>query len=410
MRYISRDIRSKIDNFIEDPEILAIRGPRQAGKTTLMQNIREGIAKKHGPSSTHYINLEDDIELAKLKSDPKEYIEYYLRGRDKLFLFIDEVQYLDKAGHILKLLFDTYPGLKIIVSGSSSLDLTELGRHLVGRVIFFELYPFNFAEFLRAKDDQAYNEYLSANFNLNEPKSIKSVHIDKLNKYLREYVTYGGYPRIVLEEEPAKKLILLKNLYITYIEKDIIKTYGIEKREEVTKILKLLAATNSLINYSDITGSLDINFKTLKRILAILKDTYVLYELRPFHKNLATELKKAPMFYFYDLGLRNMLTGSLETESYNWGTLYENYVLLRYKEGNIKYWRTKAKAEVDFVVTLPGSKIVPIESKITPKVTRSYISFLTEYKVNFGIIANLTSSNTQEKVESTIYEIPYALL
>jgi hypothetical protein len=405
--YIERDIEKDIVKWLESREIIAIRGPRQSGKTTLLNRLIEilnnkGISEKE----IHLISMEDDFEKEKFEKNPAQYIEYYLEENKKHFFLIDEVQYVKNAGKILKLLFDSYD-IKIIVTGSSTLDLNQLGKFLVGRVLFFELYPFSFIEFLKAKDELLYRHYLKYSYSLNE-KVKKSIYLDKINQFLKEYLTFGGYPRIVLEKSVEKKKILLRNLFITYLEKDIVGLYGLKYKQKVIDLVKYLASVmGSIIKYEDICSTTHLYFKEMKEILNVLEDTYIIKIVKPFHKNLITELKKNPKIYFIDTGLRNMIINKFEFQNEEYGSLLEGFVLNLLRSKNISYWRTTSKAEVDFVLS---EKIIPIEVKTRPKTTKSLRSFIKQYKPKFSIIPNLKEYG-EKKINSTkIIYVPVAFI
>ncbi|MDO8610579.1 MAG: ATP-binding protein [bacterium] len=406
--YVEREIEKDISAFIEDREVLVIRGPRQSGKSTLLRKIGSVLQNKHGENNVFYFDFEDELEQIKFESKPKEYINLFVQSNKKVYLLIDEIQYIRNSGRILKLLYEQYPNIKFIVSGSSSLDINKIGEKLVGRSIFFDLFPFSFPEFLKAKDLILYKEFISKRSNLEHPKITESLQIDKINARLKEYLVYGGYPRIVLETNVEKKKMLLKNLFTTYIEKDVIKLYGIKYKEKAINLLKYLSATTgSLINYNDICNSFSLHFQELNVLLSIFEETFIIRKIRPFHKNLITELKKNPKIYFYDLGMRNVLMDRFEFIQEEWGKLYENYVFLLLKNKNVAYWRTNAKAEVDFILK---DSVLPVEVKITPKITRSLLSFISSYHSHIAIIANFEKSGVMKRNDTKIYCIPLGLL
>lgn len=406
--YIEREIEKNIEKFLEDREIVVIRGPRQGGKSTLLKKIGAELQKKHGEKTVYYFDLEDEIEQIKFEKNPKEYINLYVRGKNRIYLLIDEIQYIKKGGKILKLLYEQYPQVKFLISGSSSLDVNRLGEYLVGRSVFFDLYPFSLAEFLKAKDTDLFQEYTIKRFDITSPQLSKSIHIDKLFTQLKEYMTFGGYPRIVLEKDCEKKQILLKNLFSTYIEKDIIKLYGIRYKEKAIGLLKYLSTTiGNLINYNDICNTYSMHFQEVKELISIFEETYVLKKISPFHKNLITELRKNPKIYFFDLGLRNTLMEKFEFTDDEWGKLLENYCFLAYKQKNINYWRTTAKAEVDFILR---DIMAPIEVKSVPKISRSLMSFVTTYRPLFGVIAHFGESKLIVKNKTKIFFIPACLI
>lgn len=409
-QFIPREIENKIRPWLDSKEIIILRGPRQSGKTTLLQEIAKNLIQKGvQPGRVHFINLEDDLEKEKLEKDSLGYFNFYL-GRDleKHYFFLDEVQYLARGGKILKLIYDANLNIKIIISGSSTLDLNEVGSYLVGRALFFELYPFSFSEFLSAKDKTLFEYYQKYRFNCKKPTLPPIQFLDKLNLLLWEYITYGGYPRIVLEKDLENKKFLLKNLYLTYIEKDIVKIYGPKYRQKILDLVKTLAALNaSILNYNDLCATTGFYFKEVKEIMGILENSYILRLVSPFHKNLASELRKNQKLYFLDSGLRNFLINRFEFTDVEKGGLLENFVFNSFRLEKLNYWRTTAKAEVDFILL---EREVPMEVKLYPKVSRSLRSYLSEYLPPQGLLINLSQSSSERVEKTKVWVVPAAFL
>jgi len=151
MEYYPRKIEEKLDKWMRRGEVVLIKGPRQSGKTTLLLHLR-------GEYGGDYVTLEDEDVLKAFEESPREFARRFLKEDEegRSLLFLDEVQYSEKAGKTLKLLFDLFSDrLKLIATGSGSFDIkVEVGKYLVGRAVYFELLPLSFEEFLlwRAKD------------------------------------------------------------------------------------------------------------------------------------------------------------------------------------------------------------------------------------------------------------------
>ncbi|RLJ02824.1 MAG: hypothetical protein DRP11_02605, partial [Candidatus Aenigmatarchaeota archaeon] len=405
--YIQRDIERDIERWLESREIIAIRGPRQSGKTTLLMRIKD-ILKNRGvdENNIHYINFEDDLMRIKFEENPKEFVEFYTSSDKKQYFLLDEVQYVKDIGKRLKLIFDSFERIKIIITGSSSFDLINLGAYLVGRVIFLNLYPFSFSEFLRSKDKKYLRLYERIRVDLrNEIEPKETVFLEDLNILLQEYLTFGSYPRIVLERSKEKKKELLKNIFITYVEKDIAGLYGARYRERVVRLLKAIAyVSGNVIKYEMLSGNSGLKYHEVRSIMPLLEDSFIIFVVKPFYRNLVNEIRKNPKLYFVDYGIRNYLLENFENPDFD--KLYENFVhnqLKRYYE--VRYWRTTSKAEVDFVLKL-GKEIIPIEVKRKPKVTRSFRSFIQHYRPKRALIANLDTFD-RDTTDGHIFNIPF---
>jgi predicted AAA+ superfamily ATPase len=411
MVYIKREIERELIKWLESREIIAIRGARQSGKTTLLMRIKEILNNNNvDDDRIHYISFEDDIIRLKFEENVKEFIEFHLTSKKKHYFLLDEVQYIKDAGKKLKLIFDSFSNIKIFITGSSSFDLTNLGSYLVGRIIFFNLYPFSFGEFLKSKDEKYEKLYRKIKVDLRKEITIeKTVFLDELNKLLHEYLTYGSYPRIILEKNQDKKKELLRNLFITYVEKDIVGMYGIKYREKVVKLLKAIAYTSgNVINYETLSTNSDLKYHNVREILPLLEDSFVISIVRPFHKNLMNELRKNPKIYFLDYGIRNYLLETFDNIRFDY--LYETFVHNELKRSyQVKYWRTTAKTEVDFVV-LYKDKIVPLEVKIKPKITRSFRSFIQHYNPNKALILNLNILDKKNIDNCNIFMLPFVYI
>jgi len=194
--YINRDLGPTIEKYLTSPEIIAIVGPRQSGKTTLLTHIYAQCK-----DNAVLLSFEDPITLSMFEKDTFSFINLYVKPNQ--FLFIDEFQYSQNGGKILKQIYDTHK-IKIIISGSSSIDLTVKAlRYLVGRIFTFELLPFNFREFLKAKDKKYLETYDSIMIKVKDIRKITELSFGKevsdiFKNMFQEYCLYGGYPRVVL--------------------------------------------------------------------------------------------------------------------------------------------------------------------------------------------------------------------
>ena len=220
-------------------------------------------------------------------------------------------------------------------------------------------------------------------------------------------MTYGGFPRIVLLEERKKKEFLLKELVTLYIEKDILKQYGQPFRNDALRILQYIAFhCGKLFDFASVSSHLDINIKRVNDVISILESTFIIKLVRPFYKSLSTELRKRPKVFFIDNGIRNVLAEDFKFSEEK-GFLLENHVFTQLNRSgkSLKYWRTTAKAEVDFILD-----DIPVEVKATPKITRAMRSFITTYSPPFSIIANFKIHRREEAMNSIIFSIPASLL
>ena len=209
-------------------------------------------------------------------------------------------------------------------------------------------------------------------------------------------MTFSGYPAVIKAGGFETKRVVLKNIYDTYISKDVVEFLKVTDATKYRQVVRALAVLiGNLINYNEICSTCQTYFKELKRIISILSETYIINLIQPFYRNPITELKKVPKVYFFDLGLRNYIIDNFNplekrTDS---GHLIENFVFLSLKndfpDATINYWRTISKAEVDFVLRMKD-EIIPVEVKYQslkePKVSRSLRSFIESYKTRKAVV------------------------
>ncbi len=362
--YIERILESKILPYLNKREIIAVIGPRQSGKTTLIKNILSKIKN----ARVNFVSFDDIEALEIFSNDIKSFVKLYVENYD--YVFIDEVQYATESGKKLKYIYD-FTKAKLFISGSSSAEISIKSlKYLVGRIFIFELLPFSFGEFLYAKDKKLHEIYVSKRFG----KEIN----EKLNGLIREFIIFGGYPRVVLSETDEEKITVLKNIYGTLVLHEARDLLGLSDLDKFTKLIKALSLQiGNLINYAELSELTGLTQPKLKKQFEMLERLYIIKRCLPYGKNKRTELIKNPKVYFIDTGLRNATLGNFTATRGDFGSLYENFVFSEFlKRGKeLNYWRTKNGAEVDFV--FDG---VPVEIKTTPRTGKSLYSFINKYK------------------------------
>lgn len=408
-KYYQRNLLDELIKWIERREIFIIKGPRQSGKTTLLKMLTSELTVKHGisPENIVFLNFDDYDVRNKFSADPIVFMKSYVPdgNQQRFFFLMDEFQYVRDGGQKLKLIYDTFENIKLIVTGSSSLELVDkTAKFLVGRMFSFNLYQMNFGEFMSVKSDRYARVHRDVSEKLKmfiysgtEIGEYNDIFTDIFGKYFEEYVLFGGYPEIVKTGDIETKLIVLKNIQETYINRDILELLKITSVDKLRKLITITSnQIGNLVNYNNLANDALCYFKELQHYLSVLEETYVIRILKPFFKNKTTELKKNPKIYYVDTGMRNYVLRSFNDfeKRTDTGALVENFVLNQlatgYADLEVKFWRTTTKTEVDFVLELSGNELLPIEVKYSnfsePAVPRGYRSFLDEYKPHRGII------------------------
>ncbi|MHA1650250.1 MAG: ATP-binding protein [Candidatus Helarchaeota archaeon] len=416
MEYLERELFDEVKKWIHRKEIIAIKGPRQSGKTTLLEMLKKFLIDEKKIDSEHiiFLTFEDRENLEKFEENPKEFIKSFIENNNNYYFLLDEVHYINEIGQKLKLLYDLFKNIKFIITGSSSLELTSAtAKFLVGRLFSFELLPFNFYEFLLARSKRMAKIYKERNFSVRElltkNKNFqleKDIFLHDLLKLFDEFLIFGGYPEVIKAKTEEEKIMVLKGIYSTYIERDIISFLRIDETIKFKKLVTLLSSLiGKLIKYENLTASCDSYYKEIIKWTNILEQTYVIRTIRPFHRNLVTELRKNPKIYFVDYGLRNYSIKNFSPLSIrvDRGELAENFVFnqLLYVSADINFWRTTSKAEVDFILAGKIPIEVKFESMKREKISRSLHSFIKTYSPKFAIIVTKDFLG-EKKVKDTI--------
>jgi hypothetical protein len=343
---IIRDVTLVAEKYLDTDETMIFTGARQAGKTTILRQLEDKLkVDGHVP---FFINLEDPEFLDLLNAHPENIFKiHHFNLQKRNFLLIDEIQYLNNPTNFIKYIYDEYKGrIKLIVTGSSAFYLDRKFKDsLAGRKIILHVFTLSFNEYLRFKGVNVPKDF--SNFDLTKQREISN--------YYREYMLYGGYPKVVLAEESQKQDIL-RDLAYSYIKKDIYEA-GIRRGNDFYKLLKILAVqSGQLVNVSELANTLNISVTAVENFLYVMEKSGHIFLIRPFHGNIRKELTKMPKAYWLDLGLRNMFLD-------NWkefdlredkGSILENaafrQLAIKYGAENVKFWRTVQGHEIDFIV------------------------------------------------------------
>jgi len=378
--YIERQIHRKIKNHLKRKEYTIITGARQSGKTSLIQALYNEI--KNDGQIVNYISFEDRDIVSSVNKHPDEVFSYtprpkkILSGKNKsgkpFYLFIDEIQLAENPSNFLKYLYDIYgENLKIIATGSSAFYIdSKFKDSLAGRKRLFELQTLNFEEWLIFKNLQDLSEELKI---IRTQKNYISASKIEIVEKFKEFLVFGGYPAVVLENDREEKINLLKDIKNSFLKRDI-DDAGINNTEKFYNLLTILAGqTGNLVNRNELANTVDVDNKTIDKYLQVLQKCFHVELVKPFYSNLRKELTKMPKIYFKDHGLRNMALNrffdfKLREDQ---GTLLENYVYKRlteiYDPDNIRFWRTTDKKEIDFVINTSFEHGLAYEVKLICK-------------------------------------------
>ncbi|HPR18153.1 MAG TPA: ATP-binding protein [Candidatus Cloacimonadota bacterium] len=345
-----RSLFKKLYEHLDKRQITLLLGARQTGKTTLLKQLYNELLSQKKQAS--FISLEDHEILNLLNTHPRNLFNVIppFNENEKAFVFIDEIQYLVDPTNFLKYHYDlSGSNLKMVVSGSSAFYIdAKFKDSLAGRKRIFQLPTLSLEEFLIFKDKDTLAPYLNCG-------KIPEIYLQEMYKQLNEYLLFGGYPAVVLENDLLEKKLILKDLVESYIKKDIEES-NLKTPKIYYDILKMLAANSGLFNANNFANHLHISQTSVILYVTLMKSSFHITEIRPYHRNSTKELRKMPKIYLNDLGLRNYLLNNFEpiATREDRGDLLENFVFRRfydmYEPDEIKFWRTQKKQEVDFII------------------------------------------------------------
>src|SRR3989338_1449806 len=346
--------------FTETNKGLAIYGPRQVGKTTLVNDLLSEFQLKtlilNGDQRGEWWDLLTSRELSK--------ITLLISGYDAVF--IDEAQRIPEIGLSLKIMLDNFPKLKIIVTGSSSLDLaSKISEPLTGRIYSYKLFPISQGE-LRVT---------------NTPYEIET--------QIEERLIYGSYPEIFSLPSTLEKAKYLQNLTNTYLYKDLLEFGDIRNSAKIHDLLKLLAfQVGNQVSLSELSTALELSRTTVDRYIDLLEKSFIIFRLSGFSRNLRKEVTKMDKIYFYDTGVRNTVIGNfnLLKNRDDVGRLWENFLVMeRMKRQEYTqtiyshyFWRLTTGAELDLVEEREG-KLFGFEFKYSAKTSKVPKSWVVTY-------------------------------
>ncbi len=362
MKFNRIHFQNLTDKLIDKKVILLI-GPRQVGKTTLIYDL---LAEKD------FLFLDGDDPTTRRLLDSPNTMQLKSILADYKYVFIDEAQRIENIGITAKIIHDQMPEVRLILSGSSSFELSGLTQEpLTGRKATFHLYPISWKEFEQTVG------YVAA------------------EQDLPNRLVYGFYPEIITRVSDQESL--LYELTESYLYKDVLALGIIKKQDVIFRLLQLLAfQMGSEVSYNELSRALQVDVKTVISYIDLLEQAYVIYRLGTFSRNLRKEIKMNKKIYFYDNGVRNALIKNLQPLPLrnDIGALWENFLMserLKYLEYqgirvNNYFWRTKNQQELDYLEERDG-KLKAFEFKWNPDAKFSFPSAFKEaYNAEYKLV------------------------
>ena len=290
-----------LEKYVQPGKVLVIFGPRQVGKTTLLNDFLKKTKFKYKLDSGDDARIQDILGSRSLES-----LEKYAEGYE--LIAIDEAQKIANIGEGLKLMVDHMPNIRIIVTGSSSFALAgQIGEPLTGRKTTITLFPIAQKELANL-----YNRH-------------------ELEQKLPDWLVYGGYPDVITAETSDKKKAVLEELLNSYLLKDILELEKVKGSKTLLDLLRLVAfQVGNEVSLTELATQIGMDYKTVARYLDLFEKSFIIYNLRGFSRNLRTEVTKKSKYYFYDNGIRNAVISNFNDLPLrdDVGKLWENFLFV----------------------------------------------------------------------------------
>ncbi len=365
-----RTLKNNIVNNFKNGFATIIYGARRVGKTVILEQIKQSLKEERilffngdTQESIDALNTNSEIKLSSL-------VENYD------VIFIDEAQKIPNITLAVKIILDKFPLKKIIITGSSSLQLVAGAKeNLTGRNYSHNLYPLSTREL-----GQDLPEF-------------------KIPALLDDQLIFGGYPFVYSLGTKKEKEKYLLQIVEDYLFKDILMLENLEHPESFKKLAILLAyQIGNEVSLNELSNSLGISVKTVSRYLDLLEKSFVIFHLDAYSTNLRNEVSKNKKYYFFDLGIRNALIEQFQPISVraDVGYLWENFLIVeRMKkieyEGNVLrryFWRNYSGAEVDMIEIDDNNIVSAFEFKWRKNKVKTPKNFKDNYGIETKIINN----------------------
>lgn len=360
---IKREIEQKISDRLNEGKTIIIYGPRQVGKTTLLHTLFDG------DDDTIWYNGDNLSTQENFERADSEALKALIS--DKKTVIIDEAQRIQDIGLKLKILHDNFSkNIRFIATGSSSFDLAnKINEPLTGRKWTYLLLP------------------------LTTKELVSHTNLLKEKANLENRLKFGSYPAVVNNLEQAEST--LQELTSENLYKDVLSMGEIIKTDKLRKILQALALQiGSQVSIHELAQTVGLDDKTTDKYISLLEQSFVIFRLPSFARNLRNELKASQKIYFYDVGIRNSIINDFRPIELrpDKGNLFENYVVSelvkRFHGQNIWFWRNVEQQEIDFLIEKNG-EISIFEIKYAEKNNFKFpVSFVKSYNPGKSFVIN----------------------
>ena len=352
--FYKRDVLPKLEQELTTKEATVITGMRQVGKTTLLKHLFEKIKS----DNKVLLDLENPLHRKIFEEENYDAVwnnlrQFDIRNTEKAYIFLDEIQNLPKISSVVKYLYDHWD-VKFFLTGSSSYYLRNLfPESLAGRKVVFEIFPLTFSEFLRfkGKDKEAHDSFVK------KAETKNKISYQQYISYYKEYIEFGGFPAVVLENRVERKSVLLEEIFTSYFEKDAKNLADFRDISKLRDLILLLAPRiGQRIEIGKLAVELSVSRETVYNYLAFLEKTYFIFLLPRFSKSVDRQAAGSKKLFLCDGGIANNL-GKVSA-----GQLFEQSVFQNLRpKFLLNFYSKEGRSEIDFI----ADKKLALEVKIT---------------------------------------------
>lgn len=383
---LERELFKEINSYIEASEAIIVTGMRRTGKTTLLQYIYDGI----NSSNKILLDLENPINRRYFEEFDYERIKTSLEVlgldfRKKPYIFLDEIQMAKNIPSVVKYFIDHHE-VKFFLTGSASYYLKNLfSESLVGRKYIFELFPLTFREFIIFKGSKV--QLPKSNVDIPQPI------FENISRFYDEYISFGGFPEVVLKESFNDKKRALEDIFTSYYQMEVMQLRDYRKNVAIRDLMVLLMQrVGSKLDISKLSRELGISRQSVNEYVTFLEGTYFIKTIRPLSTSKDTEIRKTPKVYLCDSGLANNFANLSQ------GNIFENNVFQNLNaKGELNYYQRKRGVEIDFIL----NKQIAYEVKITPD--RSDLMKLERISKELGLKEYKLISKNYSAIDNVIF-------
>lgn len=392
----NRKILAILKKYQNSREALVLTGFRRVGKTSVMRKIFEELPT----NNKIFLDLESPINQKVFQTEnydniPRTLANLKINFQEKAYIFLDEIQLVKNITSIIKYLYDHYD-IKFYLTGSASFYLkNHFSESMAGRKFVFDLFPLDFEEFLWFKEQRV--DLCSLR------EENKSEQSDVLSASYEEYLLYGGFPGVVLQDSAEKKGQELDDILGSYFQLDVQTLAHFRDNQNLKDLLFLLAGrAGQKADVSKLAITLNVSRQTIYQYLDFFQQTYLINFLRPLSGSRDIQLRQIPKIYFIDTGLLNHI-GQIGK-----GQLFENKIYnqlssalacsgkLSILKENLHYYQTKIGAEIDFILNRETAYEAKLDGNVFDLKKLSRV--VEKAKLKDGYIVSLAKSSENEKI------------